>query len=95
MISVPEQKEQVTCPVCNKTFFFNEESCYYIKGGWTCSWECFLNALKSRQLNANESITKDIAPVEKLNVQPLNETKKINLWEQPIKKRGRPKKNVN
>lgn len=28
------------CPVCGKTF--DEETMFFVKGGCTCTWECFL-----------------------------------------------------
>lgn len=39
--------EQYICPICNEEFTFTEDSCYVAKGGYTCSWKCFLTYTKS------------------------------------------------
>lgn len=30
------------CPICEKHFKFSEDSKFFIKGGYTCSKECFI-----------------------------------------------------
>ena len=44
------------CPVCGKEFKTNNDTRYIIKGGYTCSWKCFLTEAKKRndEKNAKE-----------------------------------------
>lgn len=35
------------CPVCGKKFTVKEDTNYIVKGGYTCSWECFLKRERS------------------------------------------------
>lgn len=34
------------CPVCEKEFVFTKEHMYIAKGGYVCSWRCFLDHVK-------------------------------------------------
>ena len=36
------------CPVCQKEFEANDDTKYFISGGYTCSWKCFLKESKER-----------------------------------------------
>lgn len=38
----------LTCSVCNKEFKADDDTRYIIKGGYTCSWKCFLTESKRR-----------------------------------------------
>ena len=44
----PEVKigDTIICPVCNKEFKATEDTKYIAKGGYTCSWKCFLARVK-------------------------------------------------
>ena len=37
---------ELICPICHKQFIKNDETKYVIKGGYTCSWKCFLKRVK-------------------------------------------------
>lgn len=41
------------CPVCGKEFKANNDTRYIIKGGYTCSWKCFLTESKKRSDKKN------------------------------------------
>lgn len=41
--------DTVICPVCGKTFKVTVDSCCLIRGGYTCSWKCFLDEVKRRE----------------------------------------------
>lgn len=41
------------CSVCGKEFEANDDTRYIIAGGYTCSWKCFLNESKRRELERN------------------------------------------
>lgn len=43
-----EPKQMLICPVCNKEFEVNGDTKYFIRGGYTCSWKCFLNEVKQQ-----------------------------------------------
>ena len=50
--SIPEllnEKGMLTCPVCGKEFKPNNDTKYIVRGGYTCSWQCFLTRLKERK----------------------------------------------
>lgn len=34
--------ELKTCPVCGKSFTVTSDTTAWVKGGYTCSWKCFL-----------------------------------------------------
>lgn len=42
MIPMIKPGDQLTCPVCGKDFKATEDTVYIAKGGYTCSWKCFL-----------------------------------------------------
>lgn len=37
------------CPVCGKEFEPNDDTKYIVKGGYTCSWKCFLKEVADKQ----------------------------------------------
>lgn len=39
----------LTCPICQKEFKPNDDTKYIAAGGYTCSWKCFLTAVKKRE----------------------------------------------
>ena len=41
--------DQLSCPVCQKSFVSTEDTKYIISGGYTCSWKCFLKRCKERE----------------------------------------------
>lgn len=41
--------DTVECPVCGKPFKVTVDSCCLIRGGYTCSWKCFLDEVKRRE----------------------------------------------
>lgn len=43
--------ESTICPVCGKEFTLTDKHSYITGGGYTCSWECFLNKVKERENN--------------------------------------------
>lgn len=45
---------KLICPVCNKAFETTEDTCYFISGGYACSWKCFLQEVKKRDLEKAE-----------------------------------------
>lgn len=36
-------KNTFVCPICQKTFYKTDDTCYFIGENPTCSWKCFLN----------------------------------------------------
>ena len=43
--------DTVVCPICGKTFKVTLDTCYFIAGEYTCSWNCFLDEAKRRDAN--------------------------------------------
>ena len=43
-----KQGDILYCSVCGKPFKLGPEHKYIINGGYSCSWECFLNASKPK-----------------------------------------------
>ncbi len=41
-----DKPEKLVCPVCSKEFKVNGDTKYFIRGGYTCSWKCFLNEVR-------------------------------------------------
>ena len=41
-----DQPTKLVCTVCNKEFKVSGDTKYFIRGGYTCSWKCFLNEVK-------------------------------------------------
>lgn len=62
------------CPVCEKEFVFTKEHMYIAKGGYVCSWRCFLDHVK-------QSPT---AVIEK-----KGKRKAALIFEQPIEQKGK------
>lgn len=42
MIPMIKPGDLLSCPICNKAFKATEDTVYIAKGGYTCSWKCFL-----------------------------------------------------
>ena len=42
----PKKNESCVCPVCNKDFKASDDTKYIARGGYTCSWQCFLDPIK-------------------------------------------------
>ena len=40
-------QEQLTCPVCGKSFNKNDDTKYMVYREYTCSWKCFLKEVKN------------------------------------------------
>lgn len=47
--------DEVTCPVCHKTFNLRIENRYIISGGYTCDWNCFIDEVKRRDMERTEN----------------------------------------
>ena len=41
--------EELICPICGKIFTADENTCFFAKGDWNCSWECFRSYVKERE----------------------------------------------
>ena len=79
------QGETLECPVCKKQYKVNSDTLYIIKGGYTCSWNCFLKVIKEK------SQQKESYSTENVNKPLFSVTKAVE--EAPVKrKRGRPPK---
>lgn len=50
-----ESHPESICPVCGKLFIPNEDTCFIVKGGFTCSWKCFLDRVKQREKEIKEN----------------------------------------
>ena len=48
-MGIPEIKigEELVCPVCGEKFKATTDTMYIIRGGYTCSWKCFLSAARN------------------------------------------------
>jgi len=60
--SIPELVNEqgfLTCPVCGKEFKPNDDTKYIATGGYTCSWKCFLNAVRKSNKEANEKYARN------------------------------------
>lgn len=51
------QKETLVCPICGIEFEVNDDTKYITAGGYTCSWKCFLNEVKRREVQKIEEET--------------------------------------
>ena len=51
MMRIPQVKigEELICPICGKIFTADENTCFFAKGEWNCSWECFRSYVKERE----------------------------------------------
>ena len=45
------------CPICGKEFKANDDTRYFIAGGYTCSWKCFLTEAKEYSEKKNSKKT--------------------------------------
>lgn len=46
---MPDENEtNLVCPVCGMWFIRNDDTKYIANGGYTCSWDCFLAAVKKK-----------------------------------------------
>lgn len=46
MIPCVQIGDILICPVCNKEFKATDDTKYIAKGGYVCSWKCFLARVK-------------------------------------------------
>lgn len=46
---IPEIKigDELVCTVCGEKFKVTEDTKYIIRDGYTCSWKCFLAAVRN------------------------------------------------
>lgn len=42
-------KGMLVCPVCGKEFKPTDDTKYIVRGGYTCSWQCFLTRSRERR----------------------------------------------
>lgn len=42
-------QEPLICTVCGTEFKPDDDTKYIIRGGYTCSWKCFLKEVKERE----------------------------------------------
>ena len=47
MIQDVKVGDKLVCPVCGKEFVATEDTVYIIRGGYTCSWKCFLEVARN------------------------------------------------
>ena len=52
--SEKSKEDILVCPVCKKEFKITSETMYIALGGFTCSWKCFLDDVKSREVAPKE-----------------------------------------
>lgn len=53
-MKMPDENEtNLVCPVCGMWFIRNDDTKYIANGGYTCSWECFLVAVKKKEEEKN------------------------------------------
>ena len=45
--------DESICPVCGAIFTITEEHCYFISGGRSCNWKCFISEVKRRDEEKN------------------------------------------
>lgn len=45
----PTIGETMQCSVCGKQFKSNDDTKYITNGGYTCSWQCFLDHVKRKE----------------------------------------------
>ena len=50
MVTISKIGDKVICPVCSKTFKVTADTCSFISGEYTCSWNCFLDEVKRREV---------------------------------------------
>lgn len=49
---LPDTEEMnLVCPICGKEFTRTDDTRYITHGAYTCSWECFLKAIKENIIN--------------------------------------------
>lgn len=93
--------ESYVCPVCKKVFKATDDTKYIAQGGYTCSWQCFLDPVKHPEKykgDTTKSNDKDVTANIVDNAKKIDYTVDINskvdlfLVEEPIKKRVSKKK---
>ncbi len=52
---LPVIGEAMQCSVCGKQFKVHDDTKYIINGGYTCSWQCFLDCSKKKENLRKES----------------------------------------
>lgn len=55
-MGIPNVKigDKCVCPICGKEFEVSSDTMYIAKGGYTCSWKCFLTRVKDGEVNRND-----------------------------------------
>lgn len=54
-MSMPDENaENFVCPICGKDFIRTDDMKYITHGGYTCSWECFLKAIREKPETQNK-----------------------------------------
>ena len=55
MMQPDENEKELVYPICGKEFTRNDDTKYVTHGGYTCSWDCFLSAIKNREQEKNNN----------------------------------------
>lgn len=45
----PAIGEEIKCSVCGKQFKAHDDTKYIINGGYTCSWQCFVDCRNAKE----------------------------------------------
>lgn len=90
----PKTGTELICPICGKKFKVTDDTRYLRKGGYVCSWKCFL----SNDIQIETSVAEPVVEVETTTPQISSSAtvEKFDLFS-PIevvapKRKGRPKK---
>ena len=84
-IPIVKKGDKLTCSICGKSFIAGDDTCYIRKGAFVCSWKCFTFDVK-RPKERNQNVD-ELAEL----FSPKTKTKDTTQ-EEPVKKRGRKKK---
>lgn len=51
-MGIPNVKigDKCVCPMCGKEFEVSADTAHIVKGGYTCSWRCFLARIKKTEV---------------------------------------------
>ena len=52
--NITNSDESLICTICDKKFKPNDDTKYIARGGYTCSWKCFLDYVKRREKEKKE-----------------------------------------
>lgn len=101
MIRTPIKGELCVCPICKKEFKASDDTKYICRGGYTCSWGCFLdNAKNPDKYEPHGNTTPPPTPKIVDNPKKIEYNKgtkaKVDLFsvEEPPKKRDKNQKGV-